>query len=105
MDFRTHTVQVDSKRIKLQIWDTGGQERFRTITTGVARLFVLLLLMTQCAAYYSDAQGIMIVYDVTDERSFEGVRHFFRLVDQNANSNVQKVLVANKCDLTTERVE
>uniref|UniRef100_A0A0E0GVN0 Uncharacterized protein n=2 Tax=Oryza TaxID=4527 RepID=A0A0E0GVN0_ORYNI len=60
IDFKIRTVELDGKRIKLQIWDTAGQERFRTITT----------------AYYRGAMGILLVYDVTDESSFNSIDHF-----------------------------
>jgi len=54
IDFKIKTVEIEGKRVKLQIWDTAGQERFRTITT----------------AYYRGAMGILLVYDITDEQSF-----------------------------------
>ena len=59
IDFKIRTIDLDGKRVKLQIWDTAGQERFRTITT----------------AYYRGAMGILLVYDVTDERSFSSMYH------------------------------
>jgi GTPase SAR1 family protein len=60
IDFKIRTIDLDGKRVKLQIWDTAGQERFRTITT----------------AYYRGAMGILLVYDVTDERSFSSMFPF-----------------------------
>lgn len=71
------------KRIKLQIWDTAGQERFRTITT----------------AYYRGAMGILLVYDVTDESSFNNIRNWIRNIEQHASDNVNKILVGNKADM------
>jgi len=58
VDFRFRTVRVGDKLIKLQIWDTAGQERFRTITS----------------AYYRGADGIITVYDVTNQESFDHVQ-------------------------------
>jgi len=88
IDFKIKTVEVDGKRIKLQIWDTAGQERFRTITT----------------AYYRGAMGILLVYDVTDERSFQNIRNWMRNIEQHAADNVDKVLIGNKCDMLSEKV-
>merc|ERR1711881_355413 len=79
---------LDGKRVKLQIWDTAGQERFRTITT----------------AYYRGAMGILLVFDVTDERSFNNIRTWFANVEQPATEGVNKILIGNKCDWEDRRV-
>ncbi|URD73704.1 ras-related protein [Musa troglodytarum] len=83
IDFKIRTIELDGKRIKLQIWDTAGQERFRTITT----------------AYYRGAMGILLVYDVTDESSFNNIRNWIRNIEQHASDSVNKVLVGNKADM------
>jgi len=88
IDFKIRTIELDGKRIKLQIWDTAGQERFRTITT----------------AYYRGAMGILLVYDVTDEKSFANIRNWIRNIEQHASDNVNKMLVGNKCDMQDKRV-
>jgi Ras-related protein Rab-8A len=86
-------------------WDTAGQERFRTITT----------------AYYRGAMGILLVYDVTDERSFNSkfififhsvdqlfdfcadIRTWHLNIEQHASEGVNKILIGNKSDWTDKK--
>ena len=60
------TITMDQKQVKLQIWDTAGQDRFRTIT----------------CSYYRGAHGIIIVYDITDRESFETVKTWMNEIDK-----------------------
>merc|ERR1711988_812318 len=87
IDFKIRTIELDGAKIKLQIWDTAGQERFRTITQ----------------AYYRGAMGILLIYDVTHPGSFENVRTWVQNIENNAPQMVNKILIGNKCDRTTER--
>merc|ERR1711976_1045516 len=88
VDFKIRTIELDGKVIKLQIWDTSGQERFRTITS----------------SYYRGAHGIIVVYDVTDQVSFNNVRQWLQEIERYACENVNKLIVGNKNDLTTKKV-
>ncbi|TWW67545.1 Ras-related protein [Takifugu flavidus] len=88
IDFKIRTVELDGKKIKLQIWDTAGQERFRTITT----------------AYYRGAMGIMLVYDITNEKSFDNIRNWMRNIEEHASSDVERMLLGNKCDMDKRQV-
>jgi len=87
IDFKIKKIFLDNKWVKLQIWDTAGQERFRTITS----------------AYYRGAMGILLVYDVTDEASFNNIRNWMRNIEQHASDNVNKILVGNKSDMADEK--
>ena len=48
--------------------------------------------------------GILLVYDITDEQSFLNIRNWIRNIEQHASDSVQKVLIGNKCDMTSDRV-
>ena len=82
IDFKIKEVDIEGKNVKLQIWDTAGQDRFKSITK----------------TYYKGSQGIVLVYDVTDIESFNKIQHWMKQIDNNANKNVRKVLCGNKCD-------
>lgn len=88
VDFRFRTVKIDKKTVKLQIWDTAGQERFRTITS----------------AYYRGADGIIMVYDVTSQESFDHVNDWLKEVNRYASEGTCKLLVGNKSDRSEEKV-
>jgi len=87
VDFRFRTVTVDNELVKLQIWDTAGQERFRTITS----------------AYYRGANGVILVYDITNNETFEHVQDWLDEVHKAAGESVTKLVVGNKADLTNMR--
>lgn len=87
VDFRIRSIEADGKHIKLQIWDTAGQERFRTITS----------------SYYRGANGIIVVYDITDKESFENVQQWLREIERYASDSVISLLIGNKLDLKEQR--
>lgn len=88
IDFKVKTVHQQDKRIKLQIWDTAGQERYRTITT----------------AYYRGAMGFILMYDITNDDSFNAVQDWCTQIKTYSWDNAQVILVGNKSDLEHERV-
>ena len=88
IDFKIRTIELDEKKIKLQIWDTAGQERFRTITT----------------AYYRGAMGILLLYDITNEKSFDNIKTWIHNIEQHASEDVEKMILGNKCDMEEKRV-
>ena len=62
IDFRIKTINIMNKNVKLQVWDTAGQERFRTITQ----------------TYYKGAMGILLVYDCTEEVTFNNIQNWLK---------------------------
>lgn len=87
VDFKIKTLSVGDRRYKLQIWDTAGQERFKNITQ----------------TYYKGAAGIILAYSITDRNSFENVERWINQIDTNAPSDVSKILIATKSDLSDSR--
>ena len=82
VEFATRRITFDEKVVKAQIWDTAGQERYRTITS----------------AYYRGAVGAMVVYDITNHRTYENVDRWLKELDSYADDNILIVLVGNKSD-------
>eukprot|EP01103_Thecamoeba_quadrilineata_P016504 TRINITY_DN5539_c0_g1_i1.p1 TRINITY_DN5539_c0_g1~~TRINITY_DN5539_c0_g1_i1.p1 ORF type:complete len:226 (+),score=40.36 TRINITY_DN5539_c0_g1_i1:47-679(+) len=88
VDFKIRTVRLEGKNIKLQIWDTAGQERFRTITPSC----------------YRGTMGIALIYDLTDQKSFDNIAGWLRDIDHHAPESVNRILIGNKVDMEDERV-
>ena len=88
VDFSAKNVHIDNQEIKLQIWDTAGQEKFRS----VAR------------SYYRGAIGIIIVYDITKVESFQHIATWLADARNAARSECSVCVVGNKGDLEDQRV-
>ena len=77
IDFKVKTVFRHDKRVKLQIWDTAGQERYRTITSALLSSSSKrrnVFSFVRLAAYYRGAMGFLLMYDITNEESFNAVQ-------------------------------
>lgn len=87
IDFSIKVITVDNETVKLQIWDTAGQERFRTITN----------------SYYRGAEGIILMFDLTDKSSFDNLNRWMKDIQNYSRSNISVVLVGNKNDECTNK--
>ena len=87
LDYRLKSMVLkNEKNVKLQIWDTAGQDRFRAITKN----------------YYKGANGIILIYDVTNLQSYENVKNWIAQIKESASQNVIVYLVGNKIDVKEE---
>ena len=88
LDYRLKTMTLkNNKNIKLQIWDTAGQDRFRALTKN----------------YYKGANGIILIYDISTTQTFENVKVWINQIKEEANANVIIYLVGNKIDLPKDK--
>lgn len=83
VDFQMKTLIVDGEPVLLQLWDTAGQERFRSIAK----------------SYFRRADGVLLLYDVTCEKSFLNVREWVDMIEDVSQEDIPIMLVGNKCDL------
>ena len=83
LDYRLKTMTLNSgKQVKVQIWDTAGQDRFRAITKN----------------YYKGAHGIILIYDVTNQITFDNVTNWITQIKEEASDKVTIFLVGNKIE-------
>ena len=87
VEFGTKNCKIDNNVVKVQIWDTAGQERYRSITS----------------AYYKGAKGCFIVYDISNEKSFEDVERWYEEAMKFSDKNISIILIGNKSDLEDKR--
>ncbi len=88
VEFGAKTITIDNgEKVKLQIWDTAGQESFKSITRG----------------YYRSAAVAVITYDITSRNSFDSIDSWLKECKQNGNKEMTLVLVGNKSDLEDKR--
>lgn len=87
VEFGARMITISGKQIKLQIWDTAGQESFRSITR----------------SYYRGAAGALLVYDITRRETFNHLLNWLEDARQHSSSNMVIMLIGNKCDLEARR--
>lgn len=87
VEFGARMITVDDKNVKLQIWDTAGQESFRSITR----------------SYYRGAAGALLVYDITRRDTFKHLSRWLEEANQHSQSNMVIMLIGNKSDLEHRR--
>ena len=88
VEFGNKIIDVDGQITKLQIWDTAGQEQFKSITR----------------SYYRAVAGALLVYDITNEQSFTNVKNWLEEARANANPELVILLCGNKTDMESKRV-
>ncbi|OHT07669.1 Ras-related protein Rab-4B [Tritrichomonas foetus] len=88
VEFLATSIEIDGQVIKLQIWDTAGQERFRSIAK----------------AYFRSAIGVILIFDLTDRKSYDDLNHWLGDVHTLCDPNAVITLIGNKCDLVDTRV-
>ena len=81
-DYKTKTVAREGKQIKIESWDTDGANKLKCNSTPVR-----------------DAQGILVIYDITERESFKAVKSWIDFAKEHGNESVKCILVGNKCDL------
>ena len=87
VEFGTKNILINNKKIKIQIWDTAGEERYRSITS----------------AYYKGAKGAFIVYDITRKSTFDNIDKWISDLKLNGDQNICIVILGNKSDLDDKR--
>lgn len=86
LEYFTKEETIDDKLVRVKIWDTAGQEKFKSLTRN----------------FYKNSHGVIICYDVTNRKSFENIQIWVDSIKDNSASSIKMVLVGNKIDLDRE---
>ena len=88
IDLKTSSIEIKNKKIRVQLWDTAGQEKYRAITTNL----------------FLKVQAALIVYDITNEETFNNLKTWVRSIKEECGKQIQMLIIGNKNDLNEERV-
>jgi small GTP-binding protein len=88
IDYYNKEETINNKLVRVKIWDTAGQERYKSLTS----------------TFFRNAQGIILVYDVTNPETFDNLKYWIQSINSNlgVQSNVKKIIIGNKIDLPRE---
>ena len=87
VDSKSKVIEIKNKKVRIQIWDTAGQEKYKAITKN---LFLKVM-------------GALILYDITDESSFEKLKTWVSMIKEECGKHIQMIIVGNKSDLDEQR--
>ena len=87
VEYMSTVVEIDGQAVKLQIWDTAGQEKFRSIAK----------------SYFRHAVGVVLVYDITDRKSFDDLSLWLNDVHSLCDPNASIIMIGNKLDISSQR--
>jgi Ras-related protein Rab-11A len=87
VEFMSKTYRINKHLFKIEIWDTAGQERYKSIT----------------AIYYKGSKGALIVYDTTNQTTFENIDKWILELKDKTSNDIKLMIVGNKIDLKDER--
>lgn len=87
LDFQIKDLDINNKKIKVQIWDTAGQERYHVITKN----------------FFKGSDGFIIIYDITSRESFDNINNWIEQINTFVDNNVKCIIFGNKNDLNEQR--
>ena len=88
IDLKTSSIEIKNKKIRVQLWDTAGQEKYKAITKNL----------------FLKVQAALIVYDITNEETFNNLKTWVRSIKDECGKQIQMLIIGNKNDLNEERV-
>ena len=86
-DLKFKTIKINNEEIKVMIFDTAGQERFRSLASN----------------YIRKANGILLVYDISDKNTFLNIENWMTNIKEESSDTIPIILIGNKCDLDEQR--
>ena len=88
IDLETKIIALNNKKYQIALFDTAGQERYKSISLNTVK----------------NADGIILMYDITNQKSYDSISEWMEKISENLESDIPIILIGNKCDLNEERI-